>query len=469
LPAPATAAVIGTEVSVPLLQRLVGLPEDVLQRSLVHLQGKEFLHETQFFPDQVYTFKHALTQQVAYGSLVRDQRRVLHARTVEALEALAGDRLAEQIERLAYHALRGEVWGKAVTYCRQAGARAHDRAAFHEAAAAFEQAVQALVHLPEHPETGGLALELRLAWGRALYLLGEYGRYLALLGEAEALARALDDRRRLGWVLAQMARVRRQTGDLDGAMAAGQQTLALAAALGDRALQAEAAFYLGQVCWSLGDFGRAAALLRQNVEGADGEPGTLSTSRFISSRAWLARTLSALGAFAEGRRHGEEALRLAMREGRGNIPMVAHGYLGELHLAQGDLERAIRMYDQGLTLCRASDDRNDLRGIAAGLGFALALQGRLGEGRALLEEGISGSIRTGGVGNHSRYTAWLSAVDLYAGGVKEAWQHACQALDRARQQKARGHQALALFQLGAVHAQASPPTSSRPKRTTRRR
>jgi tetratricopeptide (TPR) repeat protein len=193
----------------------------------------------------------------------------------------------------------GEVWGKAVTYCRQAGARAHDRAAFHEAAAAFEQAVQALVHLPEHPETGGLALELRLAWGRALYLLGEYGRYLALLGEAEALARALDDRRRLGWVLAQMARVRRQTGDLDGAMAAGQQTLALAAALGDRALQAEAAFYLGQVCWSLGDFGRAAALLRQNVEGADGEPGTLSTSRFISSRAWLVRTLSALGAFAE--------------------------------------------------------------------------------------------------------------------------------------------------------------------------
>ena len=71
--------------------------------------------------------------------------------------------MAEQVERLAHHALRGEVWDKAVTYCQQAGARAHDRAAFREAVAAFEQALQALAHLPEHGDTRGLAIDLRLA------------------------------------------------------------------------------------------------------------------------------------------------------------------------------------------------------------------------------------------------------------------------------------------------------------------
>src|SRR5438128_7511177 len=96
------------------------------------------------------TFKHALTHEVAYGSLLLERRRVLHARLVEALEVLAPDRVAEQVERLAHHALRGEVWDKAVTYCQQAGAKAYDRAAFHEAVAYFEQA---LGHLPESGDT----------------------------------------------------------------------------------------------------------------------------------------------------------------------------------------------------------------------------------------------------------------------------------------------------------------------------
>jgi predicted ATPase len=146
---------------------------------------------------------------VAYGSLLLERRRGLHARLVEALEALAPEQGAEQVDRLAYHALRGEVWDKAVTYCQQAGARANDRAVFREAVAAFDQALQALVHLPEDGETRVLAIDLRLALGSPLFRLGEYKRDLALLGEAEALTRARDDRVRLGRVLAQMALVLR--------------------------------------------------------------------------------------------------------------------------------------------------------------------------------------------------------------------------------------------------------------------
>jgi class 3 adenylate cyclase/tetratricopeptide (TPR) repeat protein len=451
-----TAAVIGTEVPLPLLQAIAELPEATVQSGLAHLQAAEFLYETRLFPEREFTFKHALTYEVAYGGLLQERRRVLHGRIVEVLEALAAERLAEQVDRLAHHAVRGEVWDKAVVYCRQAGARAYDRAAFREAVAAFEQALQALAHLPEDGDTRVLAIELRLALGNMLSQLGELRRHLALLGEAEALASALDDRTRLGRVLVWKTYVLWLTGDPDGAMAAGQQALALAAALGDSALQVGASQRLGQVYLFIGDFGRAAALLRRIVEATDWESGTPRID-LIRSQAWLAQTLSALGAFAEGRRYGEEALRLATREGRGAALLLAHHCLGHLYLAYGDLEHAIRVLEQGLALCRAAGSQIILRVSAAGLGYAYALQGRLVEGRALLEEASSVTLRTGALRDHSRWVAWLSDVCRLAGRWEEAWQHARQALDLARQHKERANEALALHQLGVLHAHADPP------------
>ena len=144
-----TAAVIGTEVPLALLQAMAEVPEEPLRLGLTHLQAAEFLYETRLFPEHEYTFKHALTQQVAYETLLQERRRALHARIVEALEALAGDRVAEQVERLAHHALRGEVWDKALAYCRQAGEKAMARSAYREAVGYFEQALSALPHLPE--------------------------------------------------------------------------------------------------------------------------------------------------------------------------------------------------------------------------------------------------------------------------------------------------------------------------------
>jgi len=452
-----TAAVIGTEVPFALLRAITDLPEEALHRGLAHLQAAEFLYETRLLPEPEYTFKHALTHEVAYGSLLLERRRMLHTRLVEAIEALTPEWVAEQVDRLAHHALRGEVWDKAVTYCQQAGARADDRAAFREAVAYYEQALQALAHLSEHGDTRGLALALRLAMGDSLHALGEYRRYLALLGEAEALARTLDDRAWLGRVLASMSRTLRQMGDLDGAIAAGRQSLELAVALGDAAVQEQAFHRLGQAYYAIGDFGRAAELFRRHVEAADRESGTPSPGLLIESQAWLARTLGVLGAFAEGRRHGEEALHLATLAGRGVTPIVARANLGLLYLTQGDLKHAIRVLEPGLALCRASGDRNLLPTITAGLGSASALQGRLTEGRTLLEEAISECLRTGRLRDHANLVAWLSEVWRLAGRREEAWQHARQALDLARQHKERANEALALHQLGVVQAHADPP------------
>jgi tetratricopeptide (TPR) repeat protein len=455
-----TAAVIGMQMTWPLLQAVTGLSESDLHTGFTHLQAAEFLYETKVVPELTYTFKHALTHEVAYGSLLLERRRALHGRTVEAIERLYPDRLTEQVEPLAHHALRGEVWDKAVTYCQQAGARADAHAALREAVASFDQALQALAHLPESSDTRALAIDLRLALGSALNQLGEYGRGLSLLGEAEALARALDDRPRLARVLAGMAFGRRATGDADDTVAAGQQALELAAELGDRTLQRGASYQLALAYQSIGAFGRAAALLRRNVEAADREAGTPPTRLRIISQAWLAPILGTLGEFAEGRRHGEEALRLATWEGQRNTPIIAHNCLGHLYLTQGDLEPAIRVLEQGLALSRASGDRNQLRRIAAALGYAYALQGRLAEGRSLLEEAISESLRTGALVGQAYRVAWLSEVCGLAGRSEEAWQHARQALDLARQQKERGNEALALHQLGVVHAHAAPPDTA---------
>ena len=212
------AAVLGTDVPLSLLQAIAEVPEAVLHGGLGHLQAAEFLYETRLFPDHEYTFKHALTHQVAYETLLQERRRALHARIVEALEALAGDRVAEQVERLAHHALRGEVWDKALAYGRQAGEKAMARSAHREAVTHFEQALSALPHLPERRETHEQAIDLRINLRHALFALGHHEQLLDHLRKAEALAEALDDQRRLGRVVAFMTEYFRTRGEAERAL-----------------------------------------------------------------------------------------------------------------------------------------------------------------------------------------------------------------------------------------------------------
>jgi class 3 adenylate cyclase len=138
------AAVIGKDGALPLLLAIADAPEHEVRAELTQLQGAEFLYEVRLFPDLEYTFKHALTHEVAYQGLLQDRRRDLHARITEAIERLAAERIAEQSERLAHHALRGELWEKAVSYLRQAGLRAMARGAHREAVPYLEQALGTL-------------------------------------------------------------------------------------------------------------------------------------------------------------------------------------------------------------------------------------------------------------------------------------------------------------------------------------
>src|SRR5262249_49393484 len=224
-----------------------------------------FLYETRLFPEREYTFKHALTHEVAYGSLLQERRRGLHAQIVEILEALTGDRVAEQVERLAHHALQGDVWDKALGYFRQDGERAMARSAHREAVGYFEQAFSALPHLPETRATREQAVDLRLALRSALFPSGDTGRILACLREAEALAVSLDDPRRLGLICRFLAVHFQGRGVSDQAIVAAQRSLALATASGDIVLHALANQSLGLSYLSQGDYRRAIDCYRQTV------------------------------------------------------------------------------------------------------------------------------------------------------------------------------------------------------------
>ena len=279
------------------------------------------------------------------------------------------------------------------------------------------------------------------------------------MNEAEALARALDDQARLGQVLARKSFLLRMLADYEGAIEVGQQGLALAAALGDGAMQVAVAHRLAQAYFAIGDAGQAAVLLRQNIEALEGGVPDPRMLYGIMSRAWLALVLGVLGDFAQSRPHGEEAMSLASVDGRRNHAPITHGCLGLSYLIQGNLEQAIRVLTKGLAICRASDNRDWSRQIAAGLGQAYALTGHLTEGFALLEEALKNDIRTGALHAHSEHIARLSEVCLLAGRHDEARQHAHRALDLAQQHRERGYEARALCQLGAVYTHANAPNA----------
>ena len=198
------AAVVGKDVPYPLLQAVAELPEGMLRQGLSDLQAAEFLYELSLFPDLEYTFKHALTHEVAYGGVLQERRRALHRRIVDVIERLYADRLPEQVEHLAHHAFRGEAWEKAASYLRQTGDKAWGRSATREAVNAFEHALTALAHLPQVRETLEQAVDLRFLLCGLFDALTEPVRSFQYAREAQVLAAQLDDPLRRGAVVAHL-------------------------------------------------------------------------------------------------------------------------------------------------------------------------------------------------------------------------------------------------------------------------
>ena len=456
-----TAAVIGHEVPLPLLQSIAELSEATLHRGLAHLQAAEFLYETRLFPEREFVFKHALTHEVAYGSLLQERRRVLHARIVEALEELYVDRLAEQVDRLAHHAVRGEVWDKAVTYCRQAGAKAAVRSAHHEAVACFEQALAALAQLPECQDTLAQAIDLRCDLHNALMPLDEQARIFAHLRTAEALAERLDDPQRLGRVASYLCMYFTTMGEHDRAIAMGQQALTLAMTSGAFDVQVTAQTYLGQAYHAVGDFRQALDVSRQVVALLTGELRYARLGRVappaLSSRAFVAWCLTELGDFAEGISLAEDAVRLGETVEQPYSIAGALGPVGCLYRRQGVLQQAIPALERGLALCQSTNIPRFFPLTASILGAAYALAGRVAEALPLLDQMLERLASGSRVFQYAVVLTELSEALLLVDRVDEARALAERLLDLSRTHTGHGYQAHAYRLLGDIATHCDPP------------
>jgi class 3 adenylate cyclase/tetratricopeptide (TPR) repeat protein len=454
------ASVIGEVVPIGPLAAIADLPEDALRQGLGRLCAAEFLYETTLFPELEYVFKHGLTHQVAYISLLTARRRALHARIVDAIERLYADRLGEHVERLAHHARAGELGARAVRYLHQAGAKAFAHSANREALSWFVQALDALTPLPTTPETRSEALELHLGVRNALTLLGEHERTLTHLREAQALAEQLGDRRRLGRALAFEVNCLYLLGHHDAAIEAGRRARAVARELDDVSLTTVTDMYAGRAHLYLGDYPRAIEIFGGIVVTLAGDLAHdhlgLPVLPSVFARSHLVEALAHVGRFTDAARRVEEAIALAETTSHPDTLLWAYHGAGLYHLARGEVRRATEALERAYAVCRTHDMPVYIPRISAELGLAWALGGRAGEAMPMLERAEEDAAARKQATSHSQVLLLMGEVYLLADRLDRALEATTRALELFRLQRERGHEAWALRVLGDIAARRSP-------------
>ena len=450
------ASVIGRDVPFALLQAIADHDEDDLRGALADLQAAEFLYEARLFPDLEYTFKHALTHEVAYASLLHERRRTLHGRVVTAIEHLHADRLAEQIDGLAHHAFRGRVWDKAVSYLRQAGDRALARSANREAAAYFEQGVAAVERMPRDADAIRTSIDLRVQLRTALYPLGEdEDRIIEHLRAGERLAAELGDSRVRSRMIAFQAHIAWSTSDPIRAITLSEQALAHAERESDLGLTVLASFFLGQACHSHGDYRRGIAVLTANLDRLSpemhGERFGMGVPASVGTRVFLAFCLASVGRFGEARARADEAGEITRALGRRPYSdFHSLSAVGLVSAVQGDPASAIPSLEGAQEVARNGNFKLMYVSGLSWLAHAYLAGGRPSDAVAALEESLSQKLRFDALRDYS--LALLAEAHLQLGNVIEAERLACQAVERCRRQHERGWEADSLRVLAETAA-----------------
>jgi predicted ATPase len=467
----AAASVAGVEFAAAAVAAGLERTEDEIEAECATLA-----HQGQFlqargraeWPDGTITacfgFRHALYHDILYQRIPAGRQTLWHARIGARLAQGFGAQAGDLAAALALHCIRGRLLPQAVQYLRQAGEKAMARSAYREAVGYFEQALDALPHLPETLDTRAQAIDLRLALRSALAPSGNSGRILASLREAETLAEALDDPRRLGQVSVFLSNYFYRMSVYDQAIAAAQRALALAMAGGNAVLEALANQFLGMASQAQGAYGRAIDCLGQTVASLE---GAQRRERFgqailpsVNSRAYLAWCHAELGTFAEGLAPGEEGLWIA--EGVDHPGSLMHAYwgIGLLALYQGDLSRALPLLERAMGICQDADLPVWFPRMAAALGTACTLAGRIADAVPLLTQAMELAAASEAGWYQVLCHLSLGEAQLLAGRREEAHALAERALALAHAHQERGHQAYALRLLGDIAARREPSESA---------
>ena len=407
------AAVIGQDVPFDVLHKISGLSEDDIYHLLNDLQAGEFLYQTQLFPELQYSFRHALTHDVSYNGVLQDRRRDIHARIVDAIEKLYAGRLGEQIERLASHAVRGQLKEKAVHYLRQAGRKAAARSALSDARAWLEQAQSILKELPEDRATLEQDIEIRLELRPVLRQLGEGRQMLEQLREAEAIATRLNDDRRRGLVCAFLTTVHSSVDQLDEALTTGSRALELAERLDNSKLRFLSKSCLAQVHCYRGDYERAVELATDNLAALPpnwiNEHFGMAVPVSVFDRAWLIMSLAELGRFSEAAKYEKEAIKIAETSEYAFTIGWAHFAAAVPHLIKGDWAQAHTLVEHWITTLRTGNVAIQLPWAVAASAWVLAQIGETDEALNRVRR-PNGCLRT-----KRRADRWSSRLGLPRG------------------------------------------------------
>jgi class 3 adenylate cyclase/tetratricopeptide (TPR) repeat protein len=393
-----SAAVIGKDVAVSLLDAVAGQPVDDVRRGLTQLQAAEFLYETSLFPELEYTFKHALTLEVAYQSLLRERRRTLHGRVLGELERQFTDRVAEKVDLLAHHALRGEVWERAARYLYQAGEKALAQARFKSGAAFYEAAIEALDHLGDRADRA-LKLDALLELWSARISTGRLDDVPALAESSEALARLLDDGPRLARVQVRQAQAVTLTGVIPGTLESAIEKAREAyqrADPSDLRTRSYAQYIAGLACRDLGRLAEASVEFQAGLAlfaGADprSSDGALAFPIYTSLCAWGAEGHAAAGDFDRALASANAALRMAGEIQHPSSVTIAGAFLGYVHIMRGDLAAAVAVLERGLATSHEHDLLHGIKANGLYLAWADLLRGERERGLEHLQRSLERS------------------------------------------------------------------------------
>jgi len=450
------AAVVGKNVPIALLLAIADASEHEVRAELTLLQAAEFLYEVRLFPDIEYTFKHALTHEVVYQSLLQERRRELHARIVHAIETLYRNPAAAEIERLAHHAINGQVWEKALLFARQAGQRAAVRSAHREAITAFDQALLSLRYLSKSREMSEQAIDIRLELRASLFTAGALSRIPEVLEEADAIAAAIGDSWRQTMAMTFLANHYYEMSFLERAASCAERAVSLASNVGDATLEATAWVHHGRVLYARGDYRRAIDLLKKAAAVLRVHPPERSfgghSSGIPSCLPFLARALVEIGEFGTAIEYGKESL-LASTAVVDAFGLVhSHFALGFAHLRKGDADQALPELERGLSLARTKSVSFLEPLMCAAVGSAHAQSGRIVEAIPLLEAGVHGATQMGHAGFVGWSQCWLADGYSRADRLADALATATQTLTSARQHGRRGNEVHAVSILGNIAA-----------------
>jgi predicted ATPase/class 3 adenylate cyclase len=397
-----TLAVIGKEFPLSLLTQVVNKPEEELQPLLSHLQAAEFIYEHPAFPEPEYTFKHALTQEIAYNSLLIERRKILHEQTGHAIESLFHSRLEDHYGALAHHYSRSGNVRKAIEYLQRVGEQAVQRSASTEAINHFTAALELLKTLPDSLDRARQELTLQLTLGAPLMATKGPAapEAQAAYARARVLGQQVGEPSQLFSVLRGLWQVHTARAELRTACELSEQLLSLAQAIQDPALLLEAHHTLGAALYFLGECAPAREHLEQafalydpqrhrHLAGLYGhDPGVVCLSR-------VSRVLLSLGYVDQAVQKSHEALSSA-RE-------LSHPQTQAFALFHAGLVRHFRRegqvaQEQAEALIALSREHGFEFHLATGImvqGWALAEQGQGEEGIAQMCRGLSGLQATG--------------------------------------------------------------------------